>query len=136
MQIQLQEVLQRIMSKLAKLNLIADWIVESKTSGNWKYEKWNSGKYVAWTTGYKSATGTSAGSGSIGYDYYFDVSFPTGLVNVENVSGQVANNPDTAPRWGTFAGWQIASGKLRIYTAGEYSTTKIGYALKITGTWK
>ena len=77
------------MSKLAKLNLIADWIVESKTSGNWKYEKWNSGKYVAWTTGYKSATGTSAGSGSIGYDYYFDVSFPTGLVNVENVVGKL-----------------------------------------------
>lgn len=48
MQIQLQEVLQRVLNKIKdlyyRLGLIADYPVEVGTSGVWEYEKWASGK--------------------------------------------------------------------------------------------
>lgn len=45
MQIQLQEALKRV---LYKLGLIADYVVETGTSGIWTYEKWESGKAKCW----------------------------------------------------------------------------------------
>ena len=32
-------------------NHIADYVVERGTDGNWRYEKWNSGKYEIWYRG-------------------------------------------------------------------------------------
>lgn len=135
----LKDIALKIKDIAYKLGLIADYIVETKTSGNWKYEKWNSGKYVAWNTGWKYATGTSAGSSTLGYDYYIQPSIPSGFISVEHVSGSVSVDPDSQPRWGVSAGWKwnpATPTTLVLYTSGFTATTKIGYSVKITGTWK
>lgn len=136
----LKDIALKIKDIAYKLGLIADYIVETKTSGNWKYEKWNSGKYVAWTTGHKTATGSSAGSSTIGYDYTFKTTIPSGFKKVEHVSGHAGAKVDTgAFRWGAWTGWYWVDSSptvLNLYTSGNYQNTTIGYSLKVTGTWK
>lgn len=69
--------------KLSKVNAIADYIVETGTSGIWTYEKWNSGKIKM--KGRTTTTLASSGWSTTGNAYYNSLSprdFPFTLVSV------------------------------------------------------
>lgn len=82
-------------------NPIADYVVEQGTSGNWYYEKWNSGKAVCWCNFTCNLTKLSVDSNNTGYGivegggniYGQGVPFPTGLFNsVPTIDYSVAND--------------------------------------------
>ena len=56
----------------------ADYIVEKGKSGNWYYEKWNSGKVEAWGHA-TSGTLSMAASGNLYRDTNVSVSIPSGI---------------------------------------------------------
>lgn len=71
------DVIQLLKQILYKLGLIADYVVEQGTSGEWTYRKWNSGVAECWGI----ANPTSSASGTEGGLYFQSVyaDFPSGL---------------------------------------------------------
>ena len=89
MQIQLQEVLQRVLDKIKdlfsqlkplaeKVGLIADYVVEYGTEGIWTYRKWNSGIAECWGTYNGTHAHYSTAFGGYGYNTG-DINYPTNL---------------------------------------------------------
>ena len=76
----LKNLAQKIKALEYSLGLIADYVVETGTSGIWTYEKWESGKSVCWGT--KSHTVTTwYGWGNLqeGFPAFDSISYPSGL---------------------------------------------------------
>ena len=92
-----------------------DYIVEQGTSGAWKYEKWNSGKAIAYTPAQYNM-GNIATTRGYGNGYYYSsdsLSFPTGLfVSAPSLLVQV-------------------HGSTGLLTANAYNITSSTYSLYI-----
>lgn len=60
-------------------SLGADYILESGTSNGWRYEKWNSGKYICWGTFSDTRSSYTTVNGFYGYyssDFRYPITFP------------------------------------------------------------
>ena len=132
----LKDIALKIKDIAYKIGLIADYIIETKTVGNWKYEKWNSGKAEAWTIGKQTVSGaTSQGTSTIGYDWSITATLPISFVTVEDVSGQGAPYQGV---WGMISGWNHGGNtkSLTLYISGAYNNSTIKYSVRVLGTWK
>lgn len=64
-------------SKMEK-SVVADYIVEQGTSGNWTYRKWNSGIAECWQV-YNTGTGWTFSTSAVGGIYSFSIPLPANL---------------------------------------------------------
>lgn len=71
---------QKVKALEYSLGLIADYVVETGTSGIWTYEKWESGKAVCWGTKTHTITGWGGwGNLQEGTPALASISYPTDL---------------------------------------------------------
>ena len=73
--------LQRVIELGHKLGLIADYTVETGTSGAWTYEKWESGKAICYGRFLKTIAATTQWGGTWYYGSIASENFPSGLFN-------------------------------------------------------
>lgn len=113
---------------------LADYVVEDKTSGKWKYRKWNSGRVEAW---YDSGT-TSITVSSGGTAYYRSsaqtVNIPSGLFTaVNNCTSQLVSTNLATITINSITTTQITYQVWKSYS-GNVSANHIYFTL--VGTWK
>ena len=108
----MKELLTNIINKIQqiaeKLGLIADYVVEQGTSGNWTYRKWNSGIAECWGNISGSFT-ISTATGAL-YYCYSSVTFPSRLfteieaidIDAQSNYGVMANTSTSALEGLTF----------------------------------
>ena len=114
-----------------KLGLIADYIVEYGTSGNWKYEKWASGKAEAW---YQKTSNINFNlTAAFGYYTSWGINFPSGLFTTAPiVIGNLHNN---YAGFLSCSSWDTTS--LTAYLICETkATVATTLSVRATGTWK
>lgn len=113
-----------------KLGLIADYIVETGTSGIWTYRKWNSGRFDAFTKG--SVNGQLKGSLMGGYYSRATLSTPKVMISEECLTGLARLGTG-----GGFISWHSFSGNnLSFDVVGNQNDASIKYNLYIIGKWK
>lgn len=135
----LQDILLDIANKakdiVYKLGLIADYVIETDTSGIWTYRKWNSGNYECWTSVSQSVSvncnvGYLGGYGAVnGLNLSFPITFkdyPHAVVtgSGNNIVGTFVHTWSTltglnSSPVGTTSGWQ-----------------SFGYNAFVRGRWK
>lgn len=120
--------------KLSKVDTIADYIVETGTSGIWTYRKWNSGIAECWGT----ANPTSSVSGTEGGLYFQSVyvDFPSGLFVLAPsvivgahgnwIGGALTGNELTKDKWHGYR-WTSTS---------QTNTSALRIELMAKGRWK
>ena len=116
-----------------RLNLIADYVVETGTSGIWKYEKWASGKAVL-NGVYTLASGTFAATGSVYYRTVNNLLFPTDFfADVPyHVSGAIQMG-----NVGAFSGYTVTKNALNFSVLSAVSTARaVTFDFEVKGLWK
>lgn len=111
--------------------IMGDYVVETGTSGDWTYEKWNSGKAEAWYM--KTSNIDFSLTATFGYYTNWSISFPTGLFKSAPVlTGTLHNN---------YAGFISCSSwnanSLTAYLICEQKTNiSTTLCFRATGRWK
>ena len=136
MQVQLQEVLQRILEKLYKVGLISDYIVKHGTDGIWTYRKRASGIAECWgkqtiTNSTWSAWGNAYVSSviaKVSYPFTF-IEIPDEIITIATPAGSsypliYSDNTTTS------------SGRAQTVRPGTGSTITIEYHYRVCGKWK
>lgn len=129
-----------MMDVMFKHGLLADYVVETGTDGYWNYEKWASGKAVAWgkydISGYSWVNWGSYGSETSNTDIQNP---PTGLF---------VDNPMVIPKIWDESGalglleetWQYNNGSFRVrgvrFRSGTSATNKLTVHVVLRGKWK
>lgn len=115
-----------------KLGLIADYVVETGTSGIWTYRKWNSGVVECW--GYWFATNASGSRKAL------EVYLPFAFSSTEyNVGVSLGHNGGTVS--GIFGDFDTASNRQHTTTNFIFSwvgsgTYSVGFYFDVKGSWK
>ena len=126
------DVIQLLKQILYKLGLIADYVVEQGTSGEWTYRKWASGIAECW--GYWFATNASGSRRAL------EVYLPFAFSSTEyNVGVSLGNNGGTVS--GVFGDFDAASNRQHTTTKFIFSwvgsgTYSVGFYFDVKGRWK
>lgn len=118
--------------KLSKVDTIADYIVETGTSGIWTYRKWNSGIAECW--GYWTAQNAS------GKRRALEIQLPFTFSSTDyNVGVSLGNNGSTVS--GVFGDFDISSNRQHTTTSFIFSwigsgTYSVGFYFDVKGRWK
>lgn len=119
-----------------KLGLIADYIVEQKTSGIWTYEKWNSGKAVCWGLWTTTSTFPTTYGGAYESASSLNKSLPSGLfIEVVPLFSGAASTSNGAwlenPRASTTGVTTYVMNVVK-----QTSPINVSVYAKVTGRWK
>ena len=136
-----RNLLQRVKALEYKLGLIADYVVETGTSGIWTYEKWESGKAVArcrhsWTTTAWNAWGglyEAMPMQSVNYpsDLFTSVLncniYPNGIGAITLSGVEVGGNS---------GGSTTSTPKFYALRGATSTNNTVGVGIEAVGTWK
>ena len=118
--------------KLSKVDTIADYIVETGTSGIWTYRKWNSGIAECWA--YWSADNASGSRKAL------EIQLPFTFSSTDyNVGVSLGNNGSTVS--GVFGDFDTASNRQHTRNSFIFSwvgsgTYMVGFYFDVKGRWK
>ena len=118
---------------LVKLNLIADYVVEVNTSGNWTYRKWNSGIVECWGGGsLTNGKYVQTWNGLIAVSVSIPLPFPIkkGVMKLGLKAGSGYGWNAVPIAWSDF----ISSATTQ--TLGSQNSTSISYSAYVVGLWK
>jgi len=128
---------QRVKALEYKLGLIADYVVEQGTSGNWRYKKFRSGQSEAWYKGTVNiSTNTAWGS------MYFSgdptqISIPTGVFNSRPTVNITVGNNSYMLGASTLTGTSANNVSFYIYNSRQISSSfTVNVDIHCIGTWK
>lgn len=132
----LKALIKKVLLIEKSINYIADYIEEEGTDGIWRFEKWNSGKYVCYLIDVLNLNSGALSGGVYGYEGLVVISAPIALLNpveVFDVSAYRGSGTGVVTR--TYK--TVSNHIIQFYVAGNQNTTTVVVtSLYIIGKWK
>ena len=132
----LTNIIKKIQQIAYKLGLIADYVVEQGTSGNWTYTKWNSGRCELWGKFVQTQTAYATNNWIVGSQeitgYPFPISEPIAQATAQRIdtgSGSISFDYERTDYWkGIMTAYDMS------YAKG--TQTSMAWYVSVKAKWK
>lgn len=117
--------------------LMADFVVERGTSGNWTYTKWNSGKCEQWYVGNPGSYTVGTTRGQLRSGGYLNYTYPVAFTAAPSVTVNATLTTDTYVVWAQASNHSNTGISVRIVASANIAANS-SYSIHIhaVGTWK
>lgn len=117
--------------------LMADFVVEQGTSGNWTYTKWNSGKCEQWYVGNPGSYTVGTTRGQLRSGSYLNYTYPVAFTAAPSVTVNATLTTDTYVVWAQASNHSNTGISVRIVASANIAANS-SYIIHIhaVGTWK
>lgn len=111
-----------------------DYIETSGTTSGWRWEKWHSGKAIAWTADTVNVA-ISTAQGSLFYGDAINISLPFTFKAVHVINANLSGN-STTNAWMSIINLSTTKYGVRMWRATSAAAADYKYSVIVQGTWK